>query len=496
MSGMDEVSSQRSAEAPPQTPPPELVVAPEIPSKHLPPAFYRELPKPIPLRRIIGPGVVVAAGGIGSGEYVLWPYIAQRSGLGFLWAALFGSIIMFFIATECIRYTLATGETAITGFTRLWKPWWIGFILMAVVPNIWPGYATGTATTITFIFGGGDVVLITILALVSIVLSLVLAPVVYQFVERALSLMMALMLLFIVVAAVVTVQIQPGAWADFVAGFGSIGRMPAGISFPVLAGAVAFAGAGGTGVLMVSNYVRDKNLGMGVHIPRIISPITGKEEPGSNIGYFFPQDRENLRRWRVWWKVTNWEQLLTFFLFTVATIFVMSVLAYATVFGRDVGEDFDFIRAEGLALGQSVGPWFMFFFWITGVVALYSTNVAVWDMVGRISADAMKANWLRENRFWTESRLYASVVALLFVFSAAVLASGLQQPLVLLVITSVLSGITSFIYCMLLIQLNRFALPGGVRMGQARFVVMSVAVVFYGFFFVVVVLDLLGIFGG
>src|SRR3712207_4237119 len=89
--------------------------APEISSKHLQPVTYRDLPEPRPFWKIVGPGVIVAAGGIGSGEYILWPAIAQQEGLGLLWAALFGSIIMFFIATECARYTLATGETIITG---------------------------------------------------------------------------------------------------------------------------------------------------------------------------------------------------------------------------------------------------------------------------------------------------------------------------------------------------------------------------------------------
>src|ERR671916_1133294 len=125
--------------------------APEISSKHLPAVTYRDLPEPLPLWKIVGPGVIVAAGGIGSGEYVLWPAISQQVGLGLLWAALFGSIIMFFIATECARYTLATGETIITGFSRLWKPWWIGFILMAALPNRWAGFSTGTGTILTFI---------------------------------------------------------------------------------------------------------------------------------------------------------------------------------------------------------------------------------------------------------------------------------------------------------------------------------------------------------
>lgn len=467
-----------------------------LPSRNLPPVSYRDLPEPLPLRRIVGPGVVLAAGGIGSGEYVLWPYVAQRTGLGLLWAALFGALIMYFIATECVRYTLATGETIITGFTRLWKPWWIGFILLALLPNLWPGYATGTATTVSFIIGGGDVIVMTVLALLAIVLSLVLSPVVYRMMEGALAVMMAVMALFVLAAAVVTFVIQPGAWANFITGIGDVGSATQEIPFAVLAGAVAFAGAGGTGVLMASNYVRDKNLGMGAHIPRIVSPITGKEEPGSNIGFFFPEDEVNLQRWRHWWKAGRRDQFLTFFLLTVLTIFIMSVLAYATLYGKNAGEDFQFIRAEGEELGAAIGPWFMIFFWAAGTLALFSTNLAVWDMVGRITADGVKANWLRSSRFWTESKVYATTVTLLFLFSVIVLLSGLQEPLVLLVITSVLSGVTSFVYCILIIQLNRFAVPEVIRMGDSRLVVMSIAVLFYFFFFVVTLLDVTGMLGG
>lgn len=486
---VDDSQTRRQAAGPPRI----GEQAPEISSKHLPPVTYRDLPEPLSLKRIIGPGVVLAAGGIGSGEFVLWPYVSQQTGLGFLWAAVFGTAIMFFIATECCRYTLATGETIITGFTRLWKPWWIGFILMAVLPNLWPGYATGTATLVTFVTGGGNVIVITVLFLLAIVLSLILSPVVYRMMEGVMSVRMGLTLLFLVVAVVVTVIIEGTAWRDFVVGFSEVGTIPAGIPFATLAGAVAFAGAGGTGVLMASNYVRDKNLGMGAHIPRVISPITGQEEPGSNIGHFFPINDDNLRRWRGWWRAENWDQLLTFFFFTIAAIFIMSVLAYATLFGENVGQDFAFLRAEGEELGQIVGAWFTVVFWLAGALALFATNLAVWDQIGRICADAVKANWLRDHQFWTESKIYATVVSLLFVFSVIVLASGLRQPLVLLVITSVLSGVTSFIYSALIIQLNRFALPKPVRMGGGRFGVMSLAVVFYGFFFVVTVLGLVGI---
>ncbi len=129
---------------------------------------------------MLGPGMVVAASGIGSGEFVLWPNIAQQGGLGFLWAALLGATFRFFIATEAVRYTLATGETIITGFARLWKGWTVGFILLALIPNLWPGYATGVATIISFIFGPVNIALVTVLSLVLIVGLLTLSPVVDQ----------------------------------------------------------------------------------------------------------------------------------------------------------------------------------------------------------------------------------------------------------------------------------------------------------------------------
>jgi hypothetical protein len=109
--------------------------SPDIPSDILGPVPIKDLPEPLPLRKVLGPGVILLATALGSGEYVLWPFISAHIGLSILWAAIVAIAIQFFINMEVERWTLATGETAITGFTRLWKPWWFLFIIMAVVPN-------------------------------------------------------------------------------------------------------------------------------------------------------------------------------------------------------------------------------------------------------------------------------------------------------------------------------------------------------------------------
>ena len=70
-----------------------------------------------------GPSVILVGVGVASGEYILFPYIASQAGLVFLWAAVVGVAVQFFINMEIERYTLATGETAIGSFQRLWRPW-------------------------------------------------------------------------------------------------------------------------------------------------------------------------------------------------------------------------------------------------------------------------------------------------------------------------------------------------------------------------------------
>ena len=159
----------------------------ELPTKHLPAVETRDLPEPVPFRKVAGASVIILATAIGSGEFVLWPYITSQVGLVFIWAAIVGFLIQFFINMEVERYTLATGETALTGFARFWKPWWALFIVMALCQNFWPGWATGAATTLTFAFGGGDVVTITVCALIAIGIALTASPVVYQFTEKAMG---------------------------------------------------------------------------------------------------------------------------------------------------------------------------------------------------------------------------------------------------------------------------------------------------------------------
>src|SRR5687768_7507007 len=177
-------------------------LATELPSKALPAVPYTDLPEPLPLRRVLGPSVLLLAGAIGSGEYVLWPYITSQVGLAVVWLVVVGVLTQYFLNMEIERYTLATGETAVTGFTRLWKPWSWLFVVMTVVPWAWPGWATGGTTTLGFAIGMDEDVVpyVTIGVLVLIGLVLTVSPVVYRTVEKIQFFMVGLIVLFLLYA--------------------------------------------------------------------------------------------------------------------------------------------------------------------------------------------------------------------------------------------------------------------------------------------------------
>jgi uncharacterized membrane protein len=451
---------------------------------NLPPMPYRDMPEPLPLGKVLGPSVILAGLGVGSGEYIIWPYMASTVGLGFLWAAVLRVTVQYFLNMEIERYTLATGETAVSGFVRFWKPWGVLFCIFTIVPNMWPGWATSGVTILTFLMGGGNVPHITIGVLVASGVALTVSPVVYQTLERAQFFKVGLTLVFLAFAIVVA--IGASAWAELPTMITQFGRFPDTNVLPVslvLSGLV-FAGAGGVNNLAQSNWIRDKGFGMGVYIPRIVSPITGEEVAAPATGSMMRQDAENLRRFRGWWAVANKEQLVSFWFICVFSITIFSTLAYSTLYGRSISEgaNLAFIRAEGEALKTVVAPWFGTFFWIFGALSLVLVALGVIDYISRIFADVLKTVYLQNSQRWTESRMYFLVVWSTIAAGSIILLSGFNQPLFLLVVSACLNGMVMFVYSILLIQLNRRGLPPALRVRGLRLGMLIFATVFYGFF--------------
>jgi hypothetical protein len=453
-----------------------------FPVKHHPRPEVRDLPAaPTAYRKLIGPGIIAAGVGLSSGEFVLYPYIASQVGLAFVWAAIVGLTTQFFLNLEVERYTLATGETALTGFSRYWRHWGLFFAVLTLFGNLWPGWAISSATLLSYIFGG-EPRYIGIGLLVVIAAILTLAPVVYVALERAQMLKIAAVGLLFVIGGIFAVG--AARWADLPQIATTASIPSATLGWALLLGALAFAGGGGGQNLVQANWMRDKGYGMGQYVPRLVSPITGQPEAVPSTGYVFEPTKDNLSRWRGWWRFANIEQLSTFVVITFLTIVFTSLLSYATVFGReDLPNDVSFIQIEGQVLGERVGSWFMYFFWFVGAFSLFSAALGIVDYTARMAADVIKTSYARNSN---ESKVYARFVWGLAAIGIVVLAVGFDQPIVLLVISAVVGGFMMAIYSGLLILVNRRILPAPIRIRGFRLGMMVWSMLLFGILFVIV----------
>jgi hypothetical protein len=446
----------------------------------LPAPEVRELPEPpANLWKIIGPGVVAAGVGVSSGEFILWPYIASQAGLVFLWAAVLGILTQLFLNMEIERYTLATGETALIGFNRLWKHWGLVFALMVYFANLWPGWALSSATLATFLVGG-NASYIAVGVLLVIGVGLTFAPVVYLALERMNFVKVGLVLTLIVLALIFAVT--PETWRALPAGILHVGTIPSELGFALLLGSVAFAGAGGGQNLCQSNWIRDKGFGMGRYMPRLVSPVTGEEQVSAAavVSYRFTPTTENMARWSRWWRFANVEQTCTFAFISILTITLTSMLAHSMLYGqKGLPATAAFLQIEGRRLQEVVGPWFGVLFWATGAFSLFTSAMGITDYTSRLAADVLKSTYLRESPA-TESTIYFWLVWGLVAIGCTIILSGFTQPLVLLVISACVGGTMMFLYSGLLVALNRRLLPEAIRVRGFRVAVLIWSILFFG----------------
>ncbi len=78
--------------------------------------------------KVIGPGLVVAATGVGAADMVATLAAGSRYGYTLLWAVIVGVLLKIVLVEGAGRYTLATGYTIFEGWRSLgrWTTWYFG----------------------------------------------------------------------------------------------------------------------------------------------------------------------------------------------------------------------------------------------------------------------------------------------------------------------------------------------------------------------------------
>ena len=80
---------------------------------------------------VLGPGIVLAATGVGSGDLVMSTVTGSEFGIALIWAVVIGVSLKFLLTEGVGRWTLATGKTSLEGWRSLGR-WTMAYFFVYV----------------------------------------------------------------------------------------------------------------------------------------------------------------------------------------------------------------------------------------------------------------------------------------------------------------------------------------------------------------------------
>ncbi len=340
--------------------------------------------------KLAGPGAVLVGLSIGAGEIVIWPRMVAEFGPSMIWAAVLGVSLQLVVNLEIGRWTVATGETIFTGFSRVWRGFGAVFIFLTLVGWLAPGWARASGLALKGLLVGpagyGSDTFWTVITFLIVAAILFGPKIVYQSMEKTI-----LMLVGLVTVGLVTLTFAVGSaevWLKLGGGLTNVGHIEPGVSVKSLFIALVFAGAGGTANLFYSFYLRDKNIGMGAKIPRMNSPFRGKVEAVPTTGFLFDETPKNLERFRSWWNYVRVDQALFFWFLNTFTILLFVFGALAVLHPRGiVPAAGTLIWDEAEVLAHVWGETGRTVFLAVGFATLFGTQLALVDGCSRTIAD-------------------------------------------------------------------------------------------------------------
>lgn len=452
-------------------------------------------PEPVSIKKLIGPSFVILALGLGSGEVILWPYLAANYGLGILWGAILGITFQYFMNMEIERYALVKGESVFVGIYKLWKPAVYWFIVSTFIGFGLPGIIAASAQVMGSVLGIENFKWIAIIFLLVIGLILSLGRTVYDTMERVTKIIIMIGVPFIFLLAVYL-----SVKTDWIALFnGIIGKgegfwfLPQGISIATFLAAFAYSGAGGNLNLTQSIYIKEKGYGMGVYSQKI-SSLFSKEKDNEVVldGTDCAATPEDVSRFNKWWRLISLEHAFIFWFLGIVSMIFLMLLSYATTYGlAGNSQGINFVINEGGAIGQLVFPFVGVLFLVVVSIMLFQTQLGVMDSTSRIMAENLAIKKLNgeERGKINLSKIYYSFVWAQIAFGIILFLFNIYEPKTLIILGAVINAFAMFVHLGLVSWLNHKSLPKVFRPSLWRKIVIGVIFVFFGIFSLVVFWD-------
>ena len=460
-----------------------------------------ELPAPPPTQGlrilgVIGPGVILLGSAIGSGEWLIGPAVMVKYGLALLWVTSAAVLLQTIFNTECLRYTLYTGEPAVIGFMRT-RPharvWAVVYAALYLAQAGWPAWAGAAAGAIFYLAYGtlaGAADADSVYAIgVGIYLACVAILIVGRKIERTLELLNWVMVATILggLFMLCVVVAPPSRWAATAVGFlgydferGAFQLIPSGVDWFLIGAFAAYSGVGGVGNLTLSNWARDKGFGMGGVVGFIPAAVAGRSVPLAHSGSVFEPTSDNLSRWRGWWRIVRADQWGVFFCGALLGMALPAILYTETIApGTDIrGPGIAAALADALGGGTAIAVAVAFL----GAWLLFKAQLDILEGTVRAVTDILWTGSRRLRR-WTRGDVRWLYYGVLGVFVAwGLVALGLAQPIFLLQLSANIGAVVMVIASLHILRVNTTLLPPELRPPLWRQAALVATALFYGFF--------------
>ncbi len=439
----------------------------------LQPMPIRKLPEAPEAVHILGPAMILVALGVGIGETFLWPRLVIVFGPEIRWLFLVGVIVQTVVMLEMARYAMATGESIFFGAARLAKPLMWFFFAVAILVYVWPGHISTGAEAFEDLTGI-PWQLSASLALIIIGILFTVVTFVYNLIESLLAILVGILVIGSAIAGALV-----GSLADLGQVLLGLVRFDAGIPsealtaqwFPLVVGALAFAGPSGMQQMWYTLWLRDKGAGMGVHMPRVRGLLhAGEEETIPDTGSMFDtDDPDEMRKWNGWRKWVRYDAILLFFGTTMLVTIIFTVMAMnAAQVNPEArtalleGERDAAFPAMANAFGQAAGildPLFFVFIAIVG----FKASIGLFDAFARGQSD-MTYFFMPGAKRFKMAQLYAMYLWGVIIFGLLILNFGpADGPTQILDVLAFLSTFVMGAYCLTLAVVNNKNLPKKIR---------------------------------
>jgi hypothetical protein len=445
---------------------------------------------------VLGPSMIALGAALGSGEWLLGPLAFGRFGfMGLGWLIALSAVLQTFYNVENARYTLATGEVPIVGFTRTppgFKFWVSATLIVIYLGWIWGGWASSAGQGLFTLFTGRQLnakipMELETVRLIAIGL-MILSFGVYLLgkkISRTLEIIDTFLVFFILgsVAILAAIFAPASLWGTMLASIVTPGAPPKGIDATTLGSIIGYTGFGTGMNFMLINYYRDHGYGMGSKVGFFSGVIGGQKQDVLPSGVTFPESERNTRLWKRWFRYLMIDQWAVFFIGAMIGMFIPSTLCVALTQMPGAGVPSAANMPVYVAIEMSkISRFFFPFMLLLGTLILFKTQTTVLEMLIRNTVDAANAVSPRL-RAWIagDARKAYYTLAIVFIIAIGIIIH-LALPTELLQISANMANLACLIYPFVLIYLNA-KLPKPARARWWSNIALLANVLFFGFFF-------------